>query len=63
MKKYLSLFVSLFILMVCVSFSVLAYADDDVIHLTDSKWCHHTDYPGCEKYNDNLKNIDKNIEM
>lgn len=33
-------------------------ADDDVIHLTDSEWCHHTDYPGCEKHNDNLKNID-----
>lgn len=32
--------------------------DDDVIHLTDSKWCYHTDYPGYEKYNDNLNNID-----
>lgn len=31
MKKYLSLFVSLFILVVCVSFSVLAYADENVI--------------------------------
>ncbi len=33
-------------------------ADDDVIHLTDSEWCYHTDYPGYEKYNDKLNNID-----
>ncbi|MGN1420751.1 MAG: VanW family protein [Eubacterium sp.] len=35
MKKFLSLFISLFVLAVCVSFSVSAYADDSVIQNTD----------------------------
>ena len=33
-------------------------ADDECVHFRDSEWCPHTNYPGYEKYNNNLKNID-----